>query len=120
MSGDPTVMELIYERVKEIDEKLDRACSKQTELMVVDEQLKAKIAAVEIQNLKNAEDVINLRKKIDEHERSMEKHYNPYYNETITQKLWRKKPEIAAGGGVGLLLYLIVQAISAWIEHGGT
>lgn len=38
-------------------------------------------------------------------------HYNPYYSESIPQKLWRKKPEIAAGGGLGTVIVGIIIAL---------
>lgn len=38
------------------------------------------------------------------HVENPEKHFQPFFKETLPQKLWRKKPEIAAGGGAGALI----------------
>ena len=58
---------------------------------------------------------IKIEKKIGEralerHAKDQTRHFQPYYSETIPQRLWRKKPEIAAGGSVGTILGLLVLA----------
>ena len=118
-SDEPTVLGMIYNTVSAIDRKLDNVCEKQVDMMLTDEIIKAKVAAVELQNIKNAEDILILRQRQKEHERDRETHFSPYHNESLRQKLWRKKPEIAAGGGVGALIYLIIELIKTLLENGG-
>lgn len=98
---DPTVLEMINDKLKSVDEKLDRVISCQIDLKLQDEIIKAKVSNLELKQ-------IQIEQSIEEHKKDMQQHYNPYYNETIPQKIWRKKPEIAAGGGLGALIVAIV------------
>lgn len=98
--------------VGKIFDRIDQVCTTNTDLKITDEIMKAKIAAIEVMNIQTQEAVTAMGIRMDKHTEDMLKHYNPYYDETIGQKLWRKKPEIAAGGTLGTflaaLLYFLI------------
>lgn len=105
---DPTPLEMIYDKLKSLEEgvnrKLDQVISCQIDLKLQDEIIKSKVSHLELHQLHIAED-------LEQHKSDMEKHYNPYYSETVAQKLWRKKPEIATGGGLGALIVLVLKFV---------
>jgi tetrahydromethanopterin S-methyltransferase subunit G len=120
MSDEPTVLGMIDQRLERIEnnqtenttllfQKIDSICTMQTDLRITDEVIKAKIAFVETLNARTNEELAKINKRLDEHERDREIHYNQYYNETIPQKIWRKKPEILAGGSVGVVAVAVIQ-----------
>jgi len=120
MSSDPTVLGMIDRRLEQMEinqkesnnmlfEKIDNICSIQTDLRITDEVIKAKIAFVESMNIKTNDLLLTITMRLNDHEKNLNAHFNPYYNETIPQKIWRKKPEIAAGGGLGVTLAVILQ-----------
>lgn len=108
MSDDPTVLGMIYNKLESIDKKVETVCDMQTELRLSDAEMKARLGAIELMNVATQEEVHQLRDRIDTHQRETALHYNPYYDETLGKKLWRKKPEIAAGGGLGALIASII------------
>lgn len=108
---DPTPLEMIYDKMKSIDEKLDKVITCQIDLKVQDEIIKAKVSAIELSHLK-------LQSDLDQHKADVKTHYNPYYDETLRQKLWRKKPEIAAGGGLGAVIVAFVTWLIQNWPHG--
>jgi len=96
------IKEFVMPAIGRIDTKLESICNGQMETRLNMEQLKAKVALVEMM-------VIRVEEAVEMHKQDMKQHYNPYYDETIPEKLWRKKPEIAAGGGLGVLVIMLVQ-----------
>jgi hypothetical protein len=115
MSGDPTILGMIDQRLERMEtdqkdtartlfEKIDNICSTTVDLKISDEVMKAKIAFVESLNVRTNELLLTVTMRLDEHVKNLDTHFNPYYSETIPQKLWRKKPEIAAGGTLGTFL----------------
>lgn len=100
------IKEFVMPAVERIDRKLETICTAQLETRLTQEQMKAKIAMVEMM-------VIGVQEALEKHKQDMQQHYNPYYNETVLQKVWRKKPEIAAGGGLGALIV----AILTWLMN---
>ncbi len=102
----------VDKNVERIFDKIDAVCNTTGDLRITDEVIKAKISAIEMMNIQTQEAVTAMGIRMDKHVEDMEKHFNPYYSETITQKLWRKKPEIAAGGTLGTfiaaLLYFLL------------
>jgi len=101
-------LENLDKGIDKIFDRIDRVCTTQTDLMITDEMMKAKIASIEMMNVNTQKDIQEVKALLLEHKRDGVTHYNSHYNESIPQKLWRKKPEIAAGGGLGALLYLII------------
>jgi len=100
------IKEFVIPAQARLEKKIDLVCAEQTSMRIENETTKAKAAHVEYQ-------VLQLRESVDKHRDDAFAHYNPYHSETIPQKLWRKKPEIAAGGFLGTtlaaLLYLLVE-----------
>jgi hypothetical protein len=90
--------------VGKLFDKLDTVCTIQNDLKITDEIIKAKIASVELMNARTQDDIRVFKLELDKHQTDMQKHFNPYFGETIGQKLWRKKPEVAAGGTLGTFL----------------
>ena len=84
-----------------IFDRIDQVCTSVGDLRITDEIIKAKIAAVEMMNIKTQEQVTAMGIRMDKHVEDMEKHYNPYYNETFTEKIWRKKAEIIIAAIIG-------------------
>lgn len=92
---------VILPRLDTLEEKLEKRDEKQWTAIEKNKD-KAHELDKEIEKLK-------LEKTMGEnafirHVQNKEKHYNANYNETLRQKLWRKKPEIGAGGLVGVLI----------------
>jgi hypothetical protein len=109
-SGDDSkflIREFVMPTIERIDRKLESICNGNLETRLTVEQVKAKIALVEMM-------VIKVQESVELHKKDMIQHYNPYYNETLPEKIWRKKPEILAGGGLGALTITVIQWI---VEH---
>jgi hypothetical protein len=87
--------------VGKIFDRIDSVCTTTSDLKITDEIIKAKIAAVEMMNIKTQEAVTAMGIRMDKHHDDMEKHFNPYFNETFTEKLWRKKAEIVVAAIIG-------------------
>lgn len=91
-------------RMEERDGKLWKALDEvkecQTKLKVKDAEIEGDIEKIKAE--KKATEQILIR-----HVENREKHYNPFYTESLGEKLWRKKPEIAAGGILGTVLSII-------------
>ena len=94
--------------IERIFNKIDAVCTTQTDLMITDETIKAKIAAVEMMNVRTQESVDSLQSQMVKHAEDMRKHYNPHYEETVGEKLWRKKPEIATGVTLSSVIMAII------------
>jgi len=98
MSGEPTVLGMINEKLGDISE----------DVKDIKEDLKN--GAIKMENheqrILTVEGKTKLNEKITvEHIRNKEKHYNPHYSESFRQRVWRKKGEIgvATGGSVGIV-----------------
>jgi hypothetical protein len=91
-----------------IFDRIDNVCTTTGDLKITDEIIKAKIAAIEMMNIQTQEAVTAMGIRMDKHSEDMIKHFNPYFGETLQQKLWRKKSEIAAGGGLGTFLAAVL------------
>lgn len=102
---DPTPLEMIYEKLKTLEEKMDKVITCQIDLKIQDEVLKAKLSSLELQQ-------IQVQSDLDIHKKDMEKHYNPFYSETLKQRIWRKKAEITLGGGLGALIVGLIQFLT--------
>lgn len=96
--------------------RIDTICTTQTDLMVTDETIRAKIASVEMMNANTQKDIQELKVRLDEHKKDLETHYNPYYGETYWEKMGRKKPEIVTGVSLSTLLSALVVAILKAME----
>jgi len=77
----------------------ERKCT--TQLKINDAKLEGEITQLKLKQNMTEEAFVR-------HVQNKDKHFNPYYSETLRQKLWRKKPEIAAGGGAGALIVALV------------
>jgi len=91
----------VREDQSKIWEAIDKERECTTNLKLENERRKAEVNEVKLKQKMTEEAFVR-------HVQNPEKHYQPYYNETIRQKLWRKKPEIVAGGGVGALVVGII------------
>lgn len=88
----------------------ERKCT--TNLKIENERRKAESEKVELKQ--NMTEGAFIR-----HVQNQEKHFNPFYNETIPQKLWRKKPEIGASitiGGIIFGMLLAALKFVGWIQ----
>jgi len=99
------IKNFVMPAIDRLDRKLEQIGTCQIDLKLQDEIIKAKCSSLELQ-------LINLQEDVTQHKKDVRSHYNPYFNETLPEKIWRKKPEIAAGGGlgaalVGLILWLL-------------
>lgn len=112
-----SVIDMIYDKVKAIDTKLDVVCNTQTEMRLNDAEMKARLSAVELKTVELRDAVHELEKKQDKHNAEEKLHFNPYFNESMPQKLWRKKPEIVTGVSFSSIiagfLYLLFEYIKA-------
>ena len=95
------IKNFVMPSIDRIDRKLDQVCTANIELKITDEQIKAKVAHVELMNIRTQE-------MLTQHQDDMAKHYNPYYDESIPQKLWRKKPEIATGVSISTAIFAVI------------
>ena len=87
----------VREDQKEMWKAIDKGREERTALKLKDAEIKGEIEKLKLEKKMGDEAFIR-------HVQNEDKHFNPYFNETLRQKLWRKKPEIAAGGGLGTLL----------------
>ncbi|MHA1805950.1 MAG: hypothetical protein ACTSX2_00075 [Candidatus Thorarchaeota archaeon] len=102
--ADPTVLELINNRLNEIaiDVKDIKNC--QINLKITDEQLKATTARNELKIAEMQEAFLN-------HVGDERRHFNPYYNETYFQKIRRKKAEVGTSVSIGTILATVLIAL---------
>lgn len=102
MGGEPTVLGMIHESVKRIEKKQDEItkCVTQNKMDINELKLGQKVT----------------EEAFVRHVQNEEKHFQPYFNETLRQKLWRKKVEIAAGGGVGAGAITIIALLLKILE----
>ena len=101
----------VREDQSKIWEAIDKERECTTNLKLENERRKAEVEKANLkQNMTEGAFIKHVQNK--------EKHYNPFYSESLRQKLWRKKPEIVAGGGAGAfiigLLGLLFKA-AGWI-----
>jgi len=94
--SDPTPLELIVKQLDRIEEKQDETNKCLTNIKVRQEG--------------NYNRSKKNEKAIEEHLKNKDLHYNQGYNETFTERAWRKKGEITVsailGSITGLLAYL--------------
>ena len=102
--------------VREDNSKLWEAIDKErectTNLKLENERRKGEVREVKLKQKMTEEAFVR-------HVQNPEKHFNPFYNETLRQKLWRKRPEIVAGGGLGSLIVAIILGLlkyAGWIQ----
>ena len=109
MGGEPTVLGMINENLKEIKAEQKKVTECMTNMKVKQENHEQRLLHVETKG--RATDGI-----IIEHIKNKEKHYNPYYSETFGEKVRRKKGEIAVGGGLGTAISSLILAILKFTE----
>ena len=107
--SDPTPLQMIYDKLNNIEGKVDAIVKCNTQIKVRQETHTNEIANI----------CANIRKQcsdFDEHRKDKELHFNPYHSEGLLEKISRKKGELgvaATGGGLlGLLFMLIEKLIS--------
>ena len=114
-SQDPTVLGLINDNLKSLNRKMDEVCLGQNDLRISDAEMKARLSAVELKGVQQYEEMHALENRFRDHYKDGDLHFNPHFSETIGEKLWRKKPEIATGGGLGALiataLYYLIEKL---------
>jgi len=99
---------VVLPKLEALDKKLEKRDD--TIWLAIEEGRKERtVLLIQCANIQSEIKAIKTEKKMSEnviieHVQDTTRHYNPYFNETIRQKLWRKKPEIAAGGGTGVLI----------------
>ena len=100
------IKEFVMPALTETNKKLDKVIECQTSLKLEDERLKAA-------NAKNELLLAQTQDAFLKHCDDMDRHFNPYYNETIPQKIWRKKPEILTGVSLSsvtaTIIYMVIQ-----------
>lgn len=76
--------------------------------------VKCKLDVQQLQNdtKKNLENQVELKTAFLDHIKNNAKHFNPYYEESLPAKVWRKKSEL---GVAGAILFIIERII----ENGG-
>jgi hypothetical protein len=103
------IKEFVMPALTETNKKLDKVIECQTNLKIEDEKLRSA-------NAKNELLLTQTQDAFLKHCNDMDRHFNPYYSETIPQKIWRKKPEILTGVSLSSIaatvIYLLIQKYS--------
>lgn len=101
MNGDPTVLGMINDNLKEIKEEQKKVTSFMS-------QMKVDVATntVKLDNIKS--DQKELKSDFQHHVRNKKKHYNQGYVETLPQKVIRKKGEIGVGGVIAAVIAFLM------------
>ena len=98
------IKNFVIPRLNSIDNKLEKIESCQVALKIEDERIKHSAAKNELLLAQTQEAFLK-------HCNDTDKHFNPYFNESMPQKLWRKKPEIATGVSLSTILITLILKI---------
>ncbi len=94
--------EVLLPKLNNLEKKIDKTFESQNEM-------KLNINNLQNENKEGIKERNLLFKYLNKHIRNREKHFNPYYSESTTDKLKRKKVEIGVsiGGGVSITTIIV-------------
>ena len=100
---DPTPLEMIYNSLERMEQKQDIINQCMVNIKLDGQQREGRLKAVEL-------DGEITKQIILKHLENKEKHFNPYFNETYTEKMKRKKAEIGTSVTIGSVIFGIILA----------
>jgi len=115
--------QVILPKLNSIEDKIDKQntaiweeLSKQNTCMT---KIKVGVAELKIKCKNISGSLKNLKASFSEHIKDKSSHFNPHFNETTKERVWRKRAEIGvilggSGGELGLILF--IAKTMGWID----